>query len=75
MLIATVCVASGGGRAGHCDSTGRARLATRLPPTGSIDAQNTIGMTDVACFAATAAAPTVTMTSTLSRTNSAAISA
>ena len=36
----------------------------------------TIGMTDVACFAArTAAVPDVTMTSTLSRTNSAAISA
>ena len=35
----------------------------------------TIGMTDVACFAARTALPPVTMTSTFSRTNSAAISA
>jgi hypothetical protein len=44
-------------------------------PTGSPAAAKTIGITDVACFAVTiAAAPVVTMTSTLSRTNSAAIS-
>ena len=53
---------------------GRARLATRPVPTGS-PSTKTIGMTDVACFAATAALPPATMTSTLSRTNSAAISA
>jgi hypothetical protein len=35
----------------------------------------TIGMTDVACFAAGVAVPDVTMISTLSRTNSDAISA
>jgi hypothetical protein len=34
-----------------------------------------MGMTDVTCFAAGTASPDVTMTSTLSRTNSAAISA
>ena len=44
-------------------------------PTGSPAIAKTIGMTDVACFAAGTALPTVTMTSTLSRTNSAAISA
>ena len=54
---------------------GRARLATKPLPTGSPATANTIGMTDVACFAATTAVPAVTMTSTLSRTNSAAISA
>src|SRR6266446_2796379 len=55
---------------------GRARLATRPVPTGSPAVAKTIGMTDVACFAATTAAvPAVTMTLTLSRTNSAAISA
>ncbi len=44
--------------------------------TGSPAAANTIGMTVVACFAATTArVPAVTMISTLSRTNSAAISA
>jgi hypothetical protein len=55
---------------------GRARLATRPLPTGSPATANTIGITDVACLAATtgAVAP-VTMTSTLGRTNSAAISA
>ena len=31
---------------------GRARLATRPVVTGSLPAANTIGMTDVACFAA-----------------------
>jgi len=55
---------------------GRARLATRPVPTGSDAAAKTIGMTDVACFAAiTTTVADVTMTSTLSRTNSAAISA
>src|SRR5262249_8866281 len=55
---------------------GRARLATKPVPTGSPADANTIGMTDVACFAArTDAVPQVTMTSTFSRTNSAAISA
>src|SRR5262245_7278962 len=55
---------------------GRARLATRPVPTGSAADAIMIGMTDVACFAATTgAAEFVTMTSTLSRTNSAAISA
>src|SRR5262249_519569 len=55
---------------------GRARLATRLFPTGSPAVANTIGMTDVACSKAiTAGVPDVRMTSTLSRTNSAAISA
>ena len=45
-------------------------------PTGSVCAAKTIGMTIVACIAAmTGAAAHVTMTSTLSRTNSAAISA
>ena len=55
---------------------GRARLATMPLPTGSAAAANTIGITDVACFAAmTAGVVCVTMTSTLSRTNSATISA
>ncbi len=55
---------------------GRARLATRPVPTGSPAAAKTIGMTDVACMAATiTAVADVTMTSTLRRTNSAAISA
>jgi hypothetical protein len=54
---------------------GRARLATRPLPTGSSTSAKTIGTTDDACFAATAAFPPVTITSTLSRTNSAAISA
>ena len=54
---------------------GLARLATRPLPTGSAAMANTIGMTDVACFAATPATPSVTITSTLSRTNSVAISA
>jgi hypothetical protein len=43
--------------------------------TGSSTSAKTIGTTDDTCFAATAAFPPVTMTSTLSRTNSAAISA
>jgi len=55
---------------------GRARLATRLFPTGSPAVANTIGMVDVACFEAiTAGVPDVTMTSTLSRASSAAPSA
>src|SRR5262245_18012212 len=55
---------------------GRARLATRPAPTGSFAAAITIGMTDVACFAAmTAGVVGATMISTLSRANSAAISA
>jgi hypothetical protein len=55
---------------------GRARLATRPVPTGSPITAGTIGMTEVACCAAaTSAVPCVTMTSTGSRTNSAAISA
>src|SRR5262245_59911911 len=55
---------------------GRARLATKPVLTGSPADANTIGMTDVACFAArTDAVPQVTITSTFSRTNSAAISA
>jgi hypothetical protein len=54
---------------------GRARLVIRPLPTGSSTSAKTIGTTDDACFAATAAFPPVTMTSTLSRMNSAAISA
>src|SRR4029453_6455784 len=54
---------------------GRARPATRLLPTGSATAANTIGMTVVAAFAATTfTVPCVTITSTLSRINSAMIS-
>jgi hypothetical protein len=53
---------------------GRTKLATRPLPTGSPAAAKTIGITDVACFAATTfAGVDVTMTPTLSRTNSAAI--
>jgi len=53
---------------------GRARLATTPAPTGSICAANTIGISVVACFAAsTGADAQVTITSTLSPTNSAAI--
>ena len=56
---------------------GRARLATRPKVTGSPEPTKMIGMTDVACIAARAGGvpPCVTMTSTLRRTNSAAISA
>ena len=55
---------------------GRASEATRLLPTGSPAAAKTIGMTEVACFAAmTAAVPPVKIISTFSRTNSVAISA
>jgi hypothetical protein len=49
---------------------GRARLVTRLVPTGSAVAVKTIGMTAVACLTACSEV----MMSTLSRTNSAAIS-
>jgi hypothetical protein len=44
-------------------------------PAGSPEMAKTIGMADVACFAAGTALPTMTMTATLSRTSSAAISA
>jgi hypothetical protein len=54
---------------------GRARLETKPAPTGSFATAKTIGMVDVACFAARSTPPDVRMTSTLSRTNSAAISA
>jgi hypothetical protein len=55
---------------------GLARLATRPLLTGSPAVANTIGMTDVARLAAKiVGVPDVTMISTLSRTNSAAISA
>ena len=49
---------------------GRDRLATRPPSTGSFARAKTMGMADVACFAAEAALSTVTTTSTLRRTNS-----
>ena len=54
---------------------GRAREATKPLPTGSASIVKTMGMTDVACLSTGTAPPTVTMTSTFSRTNSAAISA
>src|SRR6516225_4480890 len=54
---------------------GRGKLATTPLPTGSPAVANTIGIIDVACFAAsTGGVLCVTITSTLSRTNSAAIS-
>src|SRR6516225_10381249 len=54
---------------------GRLRLVTMPLPTAS-DTKKTFGITEVTCFAArTASVATVTMTSTLSWTNSAAISA
>src|SRR5262245_59693136 len=53
---------------------GRARLATRPLPTGSPAVAKTMGMIDVACFVArVCGVPDVTMTLTLSRTNSAAL--
>src|SRR5262249_12281450 len=55
--------------------SGRARLVTKPLPTGSFATANTIGMSRVACFTASTAPPDVTITSTLSRVNSAAISA
>ena len=54
---------------------GRAKLATKPLPTGSVATANTMGMTDVACFAGMTAAPNVTMTSTFKRTKSVASSA
>ena len=55
---------------------GRARLVTSPVATGSPAGAKTIGMTDVArCAAMAGGVPAVTMTSTLCRTNSAAISA
>jgi len=55
---------------------GRGRLATMPLPTGSPAVANTIGITDVACFAAMVGGVLcVRITSTLSRTNSSAISA
>jgi hypothetical protein len=51
------------------------RLATSPVPRGSATVANTIGMTEVACFAENTGGPAVTMTSTLTRTNSDAISA
>src|SRR5262249_56457708 len=57
------------------DVAARSRQAgTRPGPTGSFAAANPIGITDVTSFAASTAPPTVTITSTLSRPNSAAIS-
>jgi hypothetical protein len=53
---------------------GCARLATRPPPTGSGPNGKTMGMIAVACFNVGTAVAFVTMTSTLRRTNSAAIS-
>src|SRR5580693_8064119 len=38
---------------------GRARLATRPPPTGSVDIGKTMGMTAVACFTVGTASPYV----------------
>src|SRR5262245_55911075 len=55
---------------------GRARLAIRPISTGAPTSVKTMGMTDVACFAAAAVAlPYVKTMSTLSRTSSAASSA
>src|SRR3954453_18285918 len=54
---------------------GRASDATRPLPTGSESIVKTMGMIDVACLNAGTAVPNVTMTSTLSRMNSTAISA
>src|SRR5262249_37986861 len=54
---------------------GRARLATTPAPTGSSPNAKTMGMTAVACINVGTASAFETMTSTLRRTNSAAISA
>src|SRR5579872_896191 len=54
---------------------GCARLATNPPPTGSLARANTMGMADVARLTVETEGPSVRMTSTGSRTNSAAISA
>ncbi len=53
---------------------GRAKLAIMPAATGSFATAKTIGISDVACFNVGTAAPVVTITSTFSRTNSAAIS-
>jgi hypothetical protein len=53
---------------------GRDRLATRPAATGSVPRATMMGMVDVACFTTTAALSAVTITSTLRRTNSSAIS-
>ena len=52
---------------------GRARLATRPVPSGSAEMASTIGTSEVTCLAMIP--PTVRITATLRRTNSAAISA
>src|SRR6516225_3489808 len=49
---------------------GRARLATKPPPTGSFAIAKTMGMTDVAFFIVGTASPFVTMQSTFRWTNS-----
>jgi hypothetical protein len=54
---------------------GRAKLVTRPPRTGSGAIAKTMGITAVACFRVGAAIAFVTITSTLRRMNSAAISA
>src|SRR5262249_39746953 len=55
---------------------GCAKLETNPVATGSPAVANTIGMADVACFSArTCDVPDVTIMSTFSRTNSAAMSA
>lgn len=54
---------------------GLARLWTRPVPTGSFAIVKTMGMTNVAFFKVATAVPFAAMTSTLRRTNSAAISA
>ena len=59
----------------HSMPPGCASEATMPLPTGSPAPANTMEIVAVACFAAPTAPPTVTMTSTLSRTNSAAIPA
>ena len=65
--------------AGVADPVGTGMVASLARPggniTGSFATPNTMGMLEVACFTAGTALPDVTMTSTLSRTNSAAISA
>src|SRR3984957_14739516 len=54
---------------------GRTKLVTKPLSTGSFAIAKTMGITDVARFSTGTAAPVVTMASTLSRTNSVAISA
>src|SRR5262245_61882119 len=57
------------------DVAARVRQARDHARSGSAATANTIGITDVACLTTRAAPPDVTMTSTLSLTNSAANSA